>query len=260
MRKQFAKFALTSIMLFCLCGCAGNESQPLPELVIGCDDYRPYCYIDEDGDFAGMNVEIATEACKRMGYQPVFTQIEWDRRQVLLENGEIDCLWSFSAADDQEEHYTWISYMTSRQVVAVLKDSPIHHMSELEGKSIAVRVLTNAEQIFLNQSEEGVPAVENLYCMTNMSDVVTALRNDYVDACAGYAAAVREQLENVGVDYRLLDEDLSRAQMGVAFSKDDDSEVPQELSAVLAEMRSDGTLREIACKYVDADKALGGVE
>lgn len=260
MQKRILPIIITTTLALLSMTSCDTQKQPLPELVIGCDDYRPYCYIDEDGDFAGLNVEIATEVCKRIGCQPVFTQIEWDSRQTLLENGEIDCLWSFSAADGQEERYTWIPYMTSRQVVAVLKDSPIYHLSDLEGKSVAVRVLTNAEQIFLNQSEEGVPAVENLYCMTNMSDVVTALRNDYVDACAGYAAALREQLENVGVEYRLLDEDLSRATMGAAFRKDDDTDIPEKLSAALSEMRSDGTLREIAAKYVDADKALGGVE
>lgn len=256
LKKFFAAAALLSIAAALMSGCSAQEEQ-LPELVIGCDNYRPYCYIDEDGELAGLNVEIAQEVCKRMGYKPVFEQIEWSQRDALLESGGIDCLWSCIAIDGQEEHYTWIPYMTTRQVVVVMKDSPIQHLSELEGKSVAVRVSSRAEEIFLDQSEPGVPAVENVYCMTDLGDAVTALRNDYVDACAGYAAALREQLDIVGVDYRVLDEDLVHASLGVAFSKDRDFQVVGEMSQALSEMRSDGTLKEIIGKYVNAEKALG---
>ena len=41
---------------------------PLPELVIGSDDYAPYFFCDENGEFAGIDVEIAREVCKIMGY------------------------------------------------------------------------------------------------------------------------------------------------------------------------------------------------
>lgn len=242
-----------------LSGCRTAQQEPLPQLIIGCDIYRPYCYIDEDGDMAGLNIEVAEEVCLRMGYEPVFRQIEWSERDALLESGSVDCLWSCIAIDGQEERYAWVPYMMSRQVVAVLDDSPIYRLGDLEGKSVAVRVSTNAEKIFLEPQESGVPSVENVYCLTDMTDVVTALRNHYADACAGYAAAVREQLENSGVQYRLLEEDLSQAKLGVAFSRDGDPDLRGALGTALEEMRTDGTMKDILGKYVDSDKALGGI-
>lgn len=197
-----------------------------------------------------------------MGYEPVFEQIEWIRRDVLLASGKIDCLWSCFSMDGQEDRYAWVGpYMYSRQIVAVMYDSPIRHLSDLEGKSVAVRVGSKAETTFLEHNENGVPQVQNVYCLNNLNDVITALRNDYVDACAGYAAAVREQLRNAGVEYRFLDEDLARAKLGVAFSKGSDEGLRSKLSDALDEMLADGTTARILQAYgVDTDKVLGGEE
>lgn len=61
--------ALTVLMLALLPAACGAQEEPsgdLPELVIGSDDYRPYNYLDENGQAAGVDVALATEACRRM--------------------------------------------------------------------------------------------------------------------------------------------------------------------------------------------------
>ena len=62
-----------------LCGCGAQQPEPaLPEIIIGSDTYPPYVYLDDNGDPTGIDVEIATEAFQRMGYQAVFTTIDWE--------------------------------------------------------------------------------------------------------------------------------------------------------------------------------------
>ena len=61
-----------------LCGCAVQTGeQPgissLPHITIGSDTYPPFVYLDNNGDPTGIDVEIAVEAFRRMGYQAVFT-------------------------------------------------------------------------------------------------------------------------------------------------------------------------------------------
>lgn len=247
--------------ILCVCsGCASRKETELPKLVIGCDTLRPYSYADEDGEPAGMDVDLAKEACKRMGYEPEFVFIDWDERDTLLENGEIDCLWSCFSMEGQEDSYAWVGpYMYSRQVVAVKEDSQIEHLDDLKDKRVAVRVGAKAEAILLRQEESdtSIPNVQNVFSLDNMSDVVTALRNDYVDACAGYAAALRYQLQTDGVDYRFLEEDLSYAKLGVAFEKNSNSSIRQILSDTLDAMQEDGTTEQILKNYgVDTDKVL----
>lgn len=248
-------------LLLSLCGCGASSAQPLPQLIIGCDDYEPYHYTDADGDHAGMDVELAQEACARMGYEPVFVEIDWDERDELLARGEIDCLWTCYAMDGQETQYAWVGpYMRSRQIVAVLKNSMIVSLSDLAGKRVAVRVGSKAENMFLDRTQANIPQVQTIYSLKETDEIATALRNDYVDAIAGYASTVREVLQNDGVEFRFLDEELSHALLGVAFAKDSDPALREQLAAALDEMRADGTTKRILEGYgVETDKALGGL-
>lgn len=260
-KRGVLTICITAAIFASVCGCTAKSGQQLPQFVIGCDDYEPYNYTDEDGDPAGMDVELAKEACARMGCEPVFRQIGQDDRDELLNSGEIDCIWSCFSMDGREDDYNWAGpYMRSRQVAAVLADSPVTELKELEGKSIAVRTGAKSESIFLERSEPWIPAVRTVYSLNEMEELAAVLRSNYVDAIAGYAAAVREVLQKDGVDYRFLDEDLGHAFLGVAFAKDRDDGLCRELSEVLDEMLADGTTERILNSYgVNTEKALGGL-
>ena len=252
-------FCIATLLLALLCGCTARTAQELPQLVIGSDEYRPYNYRDEDGNPAGIDVELAQEACRRMGYEPVFKLIDWNERNLYLAAGEVDCIWNCFAMDGREEEYAWVGpYMYSRQVAAVLQNSEMQHLPELKDKNIAVRASSKAETIFLEHTDENIPIVRNVYCMNELSEVITAMRNNYVDACAGPEAALREQMELDNVPYRFLEEDLTHGKVGIAFAKDSDAALRTLLAETLEEMREDGTTERILQKYgIDTDKALG---
>ena len=94
-KKVLIPFLLL-LALVPLCACTATvptPSVPLPQLVIGSDNYPPYNYTDENGFPAGVDVELAREACRRIGYEPVFRLIDWDQKDEFLQNGEVDCLW-----------------------------------------------------------------------------------------------------------------------------------------------------------------------
>ena len=134
--------ALTVLMLALLPAACGAQEEPsgdLPELVIGSDDYRPYNYLDENGQAAGVDVALATEACRRMGYEPVFRQISWDEKDLLLEIGQVDCLWGCFSMNGRENAYLWAGpYLYSDQVVAVRADSDICTLADLVDRRVAV--------------------------------------------------------------------------------------------------------------------------
>ena len=66
----------------------------LPQILVGSDTYPPYIYLNNDGIPAGIDVEIATEAFRRMGYAARFEPIDWEQKTNLVENGTIDCIWA----------------------------------------------------------------------------------------------------------------------------------------------------------------------
>lgn len=150
---RYAAAFLSATLLLCLCACTGgkNESETAQKekLVIGSDIYAPYFYIDDNGDFTGIDVEIAHEACGRMNIQPVFKKIVWQNKDVYLENGEVDCLWGSFTINGREELYSWAGpYLKSRQVAVVRADSDIYRLGDLSGKRIAVQDGSKPEELF----------------------------------------------------------------------------------------------------------------
>ena len=137
--KRIAALFLTCLLsVGLLCGCGAQQPEPaLPEIIIGSDTYPPYVYLDDNGDPTGIDVEIATEAFRRMGYQAVFTTIDWEQKKTLVDSGEIDCIWGCFSMSGREHDYQWAGpYAISRQVIAVDAGSDIYTMGDLAGKTM----------------------------------------------------------------------------------------------------------------------------
>lgn len=251
--------------MFCLCAlisaCSGKNSDAnLPVLMIGSDEYAPYNYLDDNGEHAGIDVEIAKEACRRMGYRPEFKMIKWDEKESYLRDRVVDCLWGCFSMQGRDDDYAWAGpYMYSRQVVAVRADSGIYSLADLSGKTVAVQSTSKPEGILLGGTDSRIKDIKNVYSFVEMDDVFAALRKGYVDACAGHETAILEYMKNSDGKYRILDNSLMSVGLGVAFYKDYDNEPVAKLNEVLQEMTDDGTMADILEKYgLDVKKNLRG--
>lgn len=262
MLKRLVVLVAIVISVIPLCACSANMQgqEQKPQLVIGYGEYRPYIYTNEDGQVAGLDADLAREACKRMGCEPVFKEIKWELRDKYLSSGDVDCLWSCFSMEGREDDYNWAGpYMRSRQAVAVAVDSSVEKLSDLEGKRVGVKISTVPEGLFLKHEGKGFPHVEVLYCLTDAEELAISLRNNYVDAIAGHAEMLVYYLENAQVSYRLLDEEFAGSLVGVAFSRSCNDSLCEELDSALAGMREDGTQQSIMKGYgFDVGRALEG--
>ena len=78
------------------------------------DNYPPYNYLNEDGVPTGIDVELATEAFKRMGYQVEVVQINWEKKKELVESGEIDCIMGCFSMEGRLDDYRWAGTVHSK--------------------------------------------------------------------------------------------------------------------------------------------------
>ena len=253
--KSITIFFLSLIMLTALCGCArqnnlGQEKPAVKKLIAGSDEYEPYVYMDQQGGYAGIDVEIAKEAGRRIGYEIEFIKIKWSEKDNDLAQGKIDCAWGSFSMNGREDLYQWAGpYLTSRQVVAVRADSKIYRLSDLEGREVAVEATTQPEKMFLEHTSDEISAVGRVYSFTKPEEAFAALRKGYVDACAGHEMLLMSYCKNAKEHYRILNQPLMISDLGVAFSKEYDSTVVETLSAALAEMKEDGTIDRIVERY-----------
>lgn len=235
------------------------EKSSTKTLVIGYEDYPPSCYLDEDGGPTGIDMDIAKEALRRMGYTPIFKEIDWLDKDKLLEAGEIDCIWCSFSMDGREDAYTWAGpYMYSDEVVIVPSSSSIKGLADLTGKNVGVAATSEPERVLLDRPSSDIPDVASVCSLEDTCLLYSSLLKGYVDAISTHRLAAEQYIADYGVDVRVLDEPLIHVATGVAFAKDTASPVPARLNTVLKQMKDDGTIAEIIGRYTsDVDDYLG---
>lgn len=238
-----------------LSGCAapaGSDSpneDALPVITVGSDNYPPF---NTSGHPTGIDVDLATEAFRRMGYRAQFATIDWEEKKNLVESGAIDCIWGGFSINGREDQYLWTQpYMYSRQVVAVRKDSDIYSLSDLAGKRIAVQSTTKPEELFLSHTDPRIPAPDEVFSLQNRELLYPYLSKGYADAIAAHETAILQCMADYGLELRILDEPLLAVGLGVAFARSDDRGLAQELSRTFSQMRDDGTTQQILGKYLE---------
>ena len=234
------------------CGGTDAKNSDLPQILIGSDTYPPYIYLNNDGTPAGIDVEIATEAFRRMGYAARFEVIDWEQKTALVESGAIDCIWGCFSMQGRETLYRWAGpYMVSRQVVAVNTDSSIQSLSDLAGKTVMVQSTTKPEGIFLSGSDPRIPQTVEVFSIEDRSVQYAMLACGYVDAIAAHETAILQYMKDNNAVFRILEEPLLVTGLGVAFAKNDSRGMDHQLNDTFAQMREDGTLERIVGKYLD---------
>lgn len=250
-------------LVLALGSCGGQtetETAPhsdLPVILVGSDNYPPFHYEDANGQPTGIDVDLAKEAFRRMGYQAVFVTIDWEDKKDLVERGEIDCIWGSFSSDGREDQYLWTEpYLYSRQVVAVRQDSDIQTLADLVGKRVAVQSTTKPEELFLAHTDPRIPRVAEVFSLQDRELIYPYLSKGYADALAAHETAILQCMSDYSLDYRILDEPLLTVGLGVAFARTDQRGLDKELSRTFEEMRADGSLEQIVGRYLDEPQRL----
>lgn len=229
---------------------SSESDKDLPELKIGVTDNDPYVYIDTTGDYAGIDIDIAREACKRAGLRPQFIDISWNDRDRLLKNGDIDCLWCDYSPCYREDDYYWTEpYLTVTVSVAAKKTSGIKSLAYLDGsKTVAVIAGSVSERRLLAGDLEISPDV-NIKSYGSAELCKAALVKGYVDCWMADARS----LDCLGAQYpglyRVFADNVMTVDLGVAFKDGYEGEYVKNLNTVLFEMDRGGTTERIVGKY-----------
>ena len=150
-------------------------------------DYRPYSYIDDNGENGGFDVEMAKAVCEYYGWEYEAVPFNWDAKDAELNAGSCDCIWSGFTMNGREDDYLWSEpYSNNTQVIMVKKDSGIAKLADLEGKKVGVQTATSAYDLL--NDEEGQKALMDTFASLEVYETYTIGINDLkagaVDALA----------------------------------------------------------------------------
>ena len=259
-RRQFlATGALLAPMALGLAGCGSASSDSSDSgsdetarvFKHGFDlDYRPYSYIDDDGNNAGFDVELAQAVCEYYGWTYEAVPFNWDAKDAELNAGSCDCIWSGFTLNGREDDYLWSEpYSDNTQMIMVKKDSGIATLADLAGKKVGVQTATSAYDLL--NDEEGQKELMDTFASLEVYDTYTTAITDLnagaVDALAIDVTRANEALaKDDGL--MVLDEELGSEVYAIGFRKED-TELCEQVNAALEALAADGTVDTIAQNY-----------
>jgi len=149
-------------------------------------DFPPYGYVDDKGNFAGFDLDMAAEVAKRNGWEIKLVPINWDLKDAELASGNIDCIWNgFTITAEREKQYLFTKpYMDNTQVFVVLADSGIKTFADLEGKVVMAQSNSAAYYALADDMPELVDTFKELRTIPEYNTAFLELDQGTVDAVA----------------------------------------------------------------------------
>ena len=238
-----------------LCLVLGSSAALADEFKMGIDaEYPPFSYLDDDGNYAGFDVEMCKAACDILGLEQVIVPINWDTKLISLDNKEHDCVWSgMTILDSMKEAGYVLSfpYYDNTQVVLTKDGNGISSLADLAGKRVAVQLGTSGEALLAD--EEGQLALAKTFdggapiTMENFNICGTELDAGGVDAVV-IDLPVAQTLSAKFNGFVILEETLGSEQYGICFRKGEE-ELCKQVEDAIMKLVNDGTYLSLAEKY-----------
>ncbi|MBR0104034.1 MAG: amino acid ABC transporter substrate-binding protein [Firmicutes bacterium] len=277
MKKILAVIMASAVVVGLLSGCgskevekASEEIQKAAEVVeenleegkgtftVGFDqEFPPYGYVGDDGEFTGFDLDLAAEVANRLDLELVLTPIDWDAKDMELNSGAIDCIWSGFTINGREDLYTWSKpYTDNSQVFVVKKASGIEDFDDLAGSIVEVQTDSSAQQALDSEEFAELKASFDDYILVpNYNQAFMDLESGAVDAVAMDIGVARFQIEGKEDTYRILEEPIVSELYGIGFLKGNE-ELRDKVQEAMDEIVADGTFAAISNKYFGYDVGL----
>ena len=145
--KIISRFLILTISLFALSGvyifaafqnAYESETPNNKKIVIGGDfDYKPYTFLDEEGNARGFDVDLIIAIAEIMNFDIEFKFTAWDQALTNLKSGNVDVLLGILYTEERKHIYDFtIPHSEEYYGIFVRHDSFITELTDLSGRDI----------------------------------------------------------------------------------------------------------------------------
>ncbi len=220
------------------------------EFIVGFDQaYPPYGYVDDKGEFAGFDLDLAQAVCAAQGWTYKAEPIDWDAKDTLINSGAITCIWNGFTIEGREENYTFTEpYMLNAQVVVVKADSAVKALADLAGKTVVTQTDSSAYEVLGDSQAKLAATFKALETRAEYNTAFMELESGAVDAVACDLSIAKYQEAAKPGAYVTLSEKLSEEHYGVGFKRGQTA-MADAVTAALKKLDSEGKVKELCDKY-----------
>lgn len=251
MKKGIVLLMSVCMLGLALAGC-GTKAGGSNEIKFGTNaEFPPFEFVSSKGvigEFDGIDMVLAKEIAEENGKTAVIENIEFDSLLVALQNGQIDAaIAGMTVTEERKKAVDFsIPYYTATQVMIVKEDSDITCASDMEGKEIRV-VQGYTGEICVQEMGYDYQAFKK------GTETILELVNGKCDVVVIDSATANKYVaDNPGLKIVEDENAFGSEEYAVAVAKGN-KELLDQINAVIEKKLADGSIGEIAVKYIDAE-------
>lgn len=262
--KRMGCLAMTGVLLFGLAGCGSSSgssasSSDVRKIVVGTGNgAAPFCYLDEEGNSVGYDIDVLHEMDERLPqYEFDIQAMDFSTLIVSLDSGSVNMLsHQLVKSEARKEKYLFPEqyYCLSPMSLAVRNDSGITSLADMAGKTMEQNPSAYEYQMMMAYNEAHAGSEVDVIAVSDQTTADTYLKvsNGQVDAALTYQATFESVVPDLGVDNLTLTDVVMCEDTYIMFPKTEE-QLCKDVNEVLKEMIADGTMSEISNKWYGED-------
>ena len=258
MKKFFAIILSVLMVASLLAGCGSSSTNELNtiedgKLIMSTNAaFPPYEMTDDNGNFIGIDVEVAQAIADKLGLELVIDNMEFTAALEAAQQGKSDIVMAgVSVTDDRLLVMNFSdSYATGIQMVIVKEGSNVT-MDNLGEMMIGCQRGTTGYIYASDTPENGGYGEDHVTAFDNGASAVQALQNGQVD-CVIIDSAPAEEFVKANPGLALLEGNWVEEEYAIGLNKEN-AALKEAVNTALQELTADGTVQSIIDKYITAE-------
>lgn len=231
---------------------AADEIQLLESgklIVATSPDYPPFENL-ENGEYVGLDIEIAKAVAEKLGLEIEFKTLQFDAIiPAVAAGGQVDLgISGFTVDPERAKEIDFSnSYYIDDQAIAAMKDGEItadNAAEKLASATIAVQSGTSGEAYIQENFPEATAQPYG-----NSTDAFAAMQAGQADAVCTNAAVVQKMLADAYQDATIVQSIATGEEYAMIISKDNPA-LTKAVNDALAELTADGTIDRLVEQYL----------
>ncbi|WP_386080142.1 amino acid ABC transporter substrate-binding protein [Vreelandella sp. F11] len=213
--------------------------------------YFPFTFVEQD-ELKGFEVDVMSAVGEITGDDIEFVTASFSGLAGMLESGRIDTIANqITITPEREAKYVFTSpyVYDGAQVVVRAGNDSVQGVEDLSGKSVAVNLGSNYEQLLREQ-----PNADEIDIRTYESNIEQDVALGRVEAFVMDRVSATQVIKEKGLPLELAGQPFSTIENALPFRDDEAGrEQRDRVDAALNELRESGELQKISEKWFDTD-------
>lgn len=251
--KKLLAFILCAVMVLSFAGCASfrpyEDIEASGKLVVATNaTFPPYEYIEDDGSYAGIDIDIIKAVGEYLGLEVEIMNIEFDAIITSVSTGKADLgIAGMTVTEDRLENVDFSdTYATGKQVVITASDSGISGVADLAGKKVGVQTGTTGD-IYASDDD----TIGEVVQYDSGTEAVLALSQGKINAVIIDNEPAKKYIEKYD-NLVIIDEEYTYEEYAMCIAKGN-TELTAKINEALDALEKNGTLKAIIDKYIKED-------